>query len=73
MSVNKRFSLILTLVAAVVTGTCAGAFLNSPEPSFWVQLRYGASVSDGEYLFDSVADIVPGASDSGAFKAAGAL
>ncbi|MEU8105299.1 hypothetical protein AB0C18_16415 [Nonomuraea muscovyensis] len=73
MSVNKRFSLILTLVAAVVTGTCAGALLNSPEPSFWVQLRYGASVSDGEYLFDSVADIVPGASDSGAFKAAGAL
>ncbi|GAA3200750.1 hypothetical protein GCM10010486_83270 [Nonomuraea roseoviolacea subsp. carminata] len=73
VTVKKRLPLVLTLVAAVATGTFAGAFLNSPQPSFWAQLRYGASVSDGEYLFDSVADIVPGAPDSGAFKAAGAL
>ncbi|MEV1176313.1 hypothetical protein [Nonomuraea sp. NPDC049784] len=70
---KNRFAVILTLVAAVATGALAGTFLNSPESSFWARLSYGTSVSDGEYLFDSVADIVPGASDSGAFKAAGAL
>ncbi|NUW33228.1 hypothetical protein HTZ77_17580 [Nonomuraea sp. SMC257] len=71
---NKRLPLILTLLAAVLTGTFAGTLLtSSPQPSFWAKLRYGASMSDGQYLFDSVADIVPGASDSGAFKAAAAL
>ncbi|MEV0229660.1 hypothetical protein [Nonomuraea sp. NPDC050786] len=70
---KNRFAVILTLVAAIATGTLAGTFLNSPDPSFWQRLRYGVSMSDGDYLFDSVADIVPGAPDSGAFKAAGAL
>ncbi|WP_246363500.1 hypothetical protein [Nonomuraea rhodomycinica] len=70
---TKRLPLILTLIAALTTGTLAGTLLNHPHPSFWAQLRYGASASDGEYLFDSLADIVPGAPDSGAFKAAAAL
>ncbi|MFC7590834.1 hypothetical protein ACFQYP_49500 [Nonomuraea antimicrobica] len=70
---RKRLAVVLTLVAAIATGTLVGTLLNRSEPSFWGTLRYGASVSDGDYLFDSVADIVPGAPDSGAFRAAGAL
>lgn len=70
---KNRLLLVLTLVAAVTVGVGAGTLLNSPEPGFWAQLRYDTSASDGSYLFDSVADITPGAADSGAFKAAAAL
>ncbi|MFD1938852.1 hypothetical protein ACFSKW_46075 [Nonomuraea mangrovi] len=70
---KNRLLVVLTVAAAVITGVGAGSLLNSPEPSFWAQLRNGGSANDGEYLFDSVADITPGAADSGAFKAAGAL
>ncbi|MEU4223754.1 hypothetical protein AB0F17_05625 [Nonomuraea sp. NPDC026600] len=70
---RDKLVIVATLVAAVITGTAAGAVVNTPEQSFWAQIRYGASAGDGDYLFDSLADVTPGASDSAAFKAAAAL
>ncbi|MBT2231520.1 hypothetical protein [Nonomuraea sp. NEAU-A123] len=70
---RNKLVIAVTLVAAVITGTAAGAVVNTPEQSFWAQIRYGASAGDGDYLFDSLADVTPGAADSAAFKASAAL
>ncbi|ROO85670.1 hypothetical protein EDD29_3217 [Actinocorallia herbida] len=72
---TRRLLLAFALIAAVTVGALTGQALTSgaPDRPFWAKIRYGAGVNDGDYLFDSVADITPGAADSGAFKAAEAL
>ncbi|MET7459036.1 hypothetical protein [Nonomuraea sp. NPDC005501] len=69
---------LLTTVAAVAVASTAGcaaqqsAAQRQPERSFWSQLHTDAG-GTGQYLFDSLDDITPGARPSGTFRPAAAL
>lgn len=68
----RHLKLLTAAAAFAALGGCAQAPAAKSAPvSFWSQLH--AESGTGEYLFDSLDDITPGAKPSGAFRPAAAL
>lgn len=68
----RHLKLLTAVAAFAALGGCAQAQAAKPAPpSFWSQLRTESGT--GEYLFDSLDDITPGARPSGVFRPAAAL
>ncbi|MEU6713635.1 hypothetical protein ABZ897_19335 [Nonomuraea sp. NPDC046802] len=68
----RHLRLLTAITALAAIGGCAQATAAQPAPpSFWSQLHTGGGT--GEYLFDSLDDITPGAKPSGVFRPAAAL
>ncbi|MBN6058424.1 hypothetical protein JYK22_41270, partial [Nonomuraea sp. RK-328] len=63
---------LLTAGVAAVASIAGCAAQQQPQRSFWAQLHTDAG-GTGQYLFDSLDDITPGARPSGAFRPAAAL
>ncbi|MEV0195869.1 hypothetical protein [Nonomuraea sp. NPDC050691] len=74
----RNLKLLTTGLAAVAVASSVGcaaqqsAARQQPQRSFWSQLHTDAG-GTGQYLFDSLDDITPGARPSGAFRPAAAL
>ncbi|MEV4109100.1 hypothetical protein [Nonomuraea sp. NPDC049695] len=68
----RHLKLLTAVAAFAVLGGCAQAPAAKPAtPSFWSQLH--ADSGTGEYLFDSLDDVTPGAKPSGVFRPAAAI
>ncbi|WP_433379718.1 hypothetical protein [Streptosporangium sp. CA-115845] len=73
---SRTAGVSLTLVTALGLLAAVGvaaARSNDPAPPFWSLMRSDAGESTGEYLYDSLDDLTPGAPASGAFVPAAAM